>query len=128
MKYRLIQFAKESLRSGLAGGSQHPSVFLHAGSFLPNSQDAKSDKSYAKIQNCSEKDKQKNWGNMNTSNMNNMKSKVKSGQVCRNIQGQKNIARAIEERRGGRGAAAAFFRNFQVGSMVFIWKPKKADS
>jgi hypothetical protein len=126
MKYRLLQFAKESSR-GRPSGFQQPSVYLHAGSFLPNSSDSKTDKSAAKIANCSEKEKQNNWGTMNTKNMNSMKSKLQSGQVCRNIQGRKDTARAIEERKAGRATATAFFTNVQIGSMVCIWKPTKAD-
>ena len=124
MRHRLAQFAKDS-QKGRLGGALRPSVELHGGSFLPNSANPKEDKGYAKIANCS--DTSTSWGKMNGQNMTTVKSKLNSGQICRNIVGRKDAARAAEERKKGKAAGTAFCTNQQVGAQVSIWKPKKAD-
>ena len=125
IKYRLLQFAKDST-PGHGFGTQQPSVFLHSGSFLPNSSERSEDKSSAKIANCSVKDKELNWGQMNDCNIKRMKEKLKSGRVCRNIEGRKDSSRAMEERQKGKAAASAFCQNQEVGSMVCIWNHRNA--
>jgi hypothetical protein len=122
VKHRLVQFAKAS-QKGHQAGALRPSVELHGGSFLPNSANPKEDKGSAKIANCS--DTSTSWGNMNSQNMTIMKSKLNSGQICRNIVGRKDAVRAAEERKKGKATGTAFCTNQQVGAQVSIWKPKK---
>ena len=122
LHHRLVHLAR-SCTAGQKAGNLHPNVALSAGSYLPNSKDPKSDKTWAKIMNCSEAwlSSYKNWGSMNQANMKVMKQKLAAGQVRRNIVGAKD-AKAAEDQLGKKGAAVVtqFRNNLGVGAEFSI--------